>query len=78
VALLIDVLATAELADAAEWYETRRSGLGVALVEEFDRAFSSIEATPLAWARWLDTDPALDALEIRRFPPGYWLKRTPR
>lgn len=44
--------AAAELAAAAEWYESRRSGLGVELIATIDAALEAILATPLACAAW--------------------------
>ena len=35
-----------ELAEAAEWYEAKRTGLGVELVALVDRAFDEIQDAP--------------------------------
>ncbi len=41
-----------ELAEAAEWYEERRPGLGVALIARVDRAFDEILEAPNACMLW--------------------------
>ena len=41
-----------ELAEAAEWYETKRAGLGVELVAMVDRAFEEIGKAPLSGSLW--------------------------
>ena len=56
--------ASAELEEAAAWYESRRAGIGDELVEETDRAFETIEESPERWPLW----PGLRAeLSVRRF-----------
>src|SRR5207237_42273 len=37
-----------ELAEAAEWYESKRAGLGIELVASVDRAFDEIRDAPLS------------------------------
>lgn len=59
--------AEAELAAAAEWYETRRAGLGVELVATVDGAFDAIVAAPLSYAVWRD-DRAYRRHIVNRFP----------
>ena len=56
-----------ELAQAAEWYEARRSGLGVDLVVEVDRAFEAIAAAPLSCPLWRDEHPYRRSV-LSRFP----------
>lgn len=56
--------ARAEIESAAEWYSTRRAGLGEDFIGEVSRAFEAIREGPLAWPVWPDT--ASD-LQIRRF-----------
>ncbi len=46
-----------ELAEAAEWYESKRPGLGVELVAIVDRTFDEILDVPLASALWRDDRP---------------------
>lgn len=41
-----------ELAEAAEWYEARRPGLGIEFVAIMDRELEEIVAAPLAHALW--------------------------
>jgi toxin ParE1/3/4 len=41
-----------ELAAAAEWYEGKRTGLGVELIAIVDRAFDEVQDAPLSYALW--------------------------
>jgi plasmid stabilization system protein ParE len=56
-----------ELAAAAEWYETRRAGLGLELVAVIDRAFDAILEAPLSYAEWRDDRPYRRKV-VERFP----------
>lgn len=56
-----------ELAQAAEWYESRRAGLGVDLVVEVDRTFEAIAAAPLSCPLWRDDRPYRRSV-LSRFP----------
>lgn len=56
-----------ELAAAAEWYESRRAGLGVELVAVIDRVFEQILEAPLASPAWRD-DRAYRRKVVERFP----------
>ncbi len=56
-----------ELAEAAAWYEARRTGLGVEFVAIVDRAFEEIIAAPLAYALWRDDRPYRRKI-VKRFP----------
>ena len=46
--LRVESDAEEELTAAAEWYESRRAGLGVELVAVIDAALEAIVAAPLA------------------------------
>jgi plasmid stabilization system protein ParE len=46
-----------ELAEAAAWYEEKRTGLGVELIAVVDRAFEEIADAPLACGLWRDDRP---------------------
>lgn len=50
-----EVLAAAslELADAAEWYESRQSGLGIRFLGEVRAGFDRIDHMPFAGSPWL-------------------------
>jgi plasmid stabilization system protein ParE len=74
-----------DLAEAAAWYERKRTGLGVELVATVDRAFEQILDAPLSCGTWRD-DRAYHRKLVTRFPyviffridarPG--LRRAPR
>jgi toxin ParE1/3/4 len=50
-----DILAAAslELADAAQWYESHRTGLGSRFLDEVRDGFERIQRMPLAGSPWL-------------------------
>jgi plasmid stabilization system protein ParE len=54
-----------ELAEAAAWYEAKRTGLGVELIAVVDRAFEEIADAPLAL--WCDDRPYRGKI-VTRFP----------
>jgi hypothetical protein len=56
-----------ELAEAAEWYEAKRTGLGVALIAIADRAFDEIQDAPLSHALWR-VDRRYRRKVLTRFP----------
>ena len=56
-----------ELAQAAEWYEAKRIGLGVELVAIVDRAFNEVQDAPLLYALWR-TDWPYRHKVLTRFP----------
>ena len=56
-----------ELAEAAEWYEARRAGLGLELVAVIDGAIETITATPLAHPLWRPDRP-YRTKALRQFP----------
>jgi plasmid stabilization system protein ParE len=56
-----------ELAQAAEWYEARRPGVGVELVADVDRALEVILAAPLSLPIWRDARPFRRG-GLKRFP----------
>lgn len=55
--------AVQELAEAAVWYDTRRSGLATRFLQEIDQTQQAIQSRPLSFPR-LAHRPA--DLEIRR------------
>ncbi len=59
--------ATAELAEAAEWYEARRAGLGIDFVAEVDTALAGISEHPEASPRWRADRPYRRHV-LQRFP----------
>jgi plasmid stabilization system protein ParE len=56
-----------ELAAAAEWYESKRAGLGVELVAIVDRAFDAIQEAPFSYAQWRADRPYRRVI-LTRFP----------
>jgi plasmid stabilization system protein ParE len=65
--LVVEPEAEEELAQAAEWYESRRPGLGVELVAVIDRAMASIVAGPTRYQLWR-SDRAYRKFVVSRFP----------
>jgi toxin ParE1/3/4 len=68
--LRIEAEAEAELRDAASWYESRRTGLGLEMLAEVDEGIERIRRTPFQFAR-LETNPdeqTVRRLLLRRFP----------
>ena len=59
-----------EANDAADWYESRRDGLGRAFLAELDRGLTLITEHPQAFPRLADTDPGLNIRRVllNRFP----------
>jgi hypothetical protein len=56
--------ASADLTAAGDWYELQVPGLGLDLVEEFDRALEAIAERPATWPLW----PGVSAeFGVRRF-----------
>jgi plasmid stabilization system protein ParE len=56
-----------ELAEAAAWYEEKRTGLGVELIAVVDRAFEEIADAPLACGLWRHERPYRRKV-LARFP----------
>jgi plasmid stabilization system protein ParE len=56
-----------ELAAAATWYESKRAGLGVALLVTVDRAFEEICDAPTSHALWR-ADRSYRRKVLKRFP----------
>jgi plasmid stabilization system protein ParE len=54
-----------EIDDAHDWYERRRSGLGIDFLDEVQRVLSAITASP---ARYGFVDAAIRAGLLTRFP----------
>lgn len=62
--------ASAELDEAALWYENQRAGLGGEFLEAIDLALSYVARWPQAGARVPDVPPDLPVrrVPVRRFP----------
>jgi plasmid stabilization system protein ParE len=56
-----------ELAEAAVWYEEKRTGLGVELIAVVDRAFEEIADAPLVCGVWREDRPYRRKV-LTRFP----------
>lgn len=63
--LVVHPDATAEVVEAADWYDRRALGLGDDLLAEIDAAFDAVARQPRAWPEW----PGAPALSppIRRY-----------
>ncbi len=59
-----------ELSAAAEWYESRRPGLGLDFVAEVTRGVASIREHPETWPQWqgLNTRVPVRKFVLQRFP----------
>jgi hypothetical protein len=55
---------------AGDWYEVQVPGLGLDLVEEFDRALEAIAERPLTWPLWPGMGEEVGARRflLARFP----------
>jgi hypothetical protein len=56
--------ASADLMAAGDWYEVQVPGLGLDLVEEFDRALDAIAERPATWPLWPGVG---EEVGVRRF-----------
>ena len=54
-----------ELEDAADYYDRESTGLGSALINEVEAAYSRIRRTPLAA---VEVDPGIRRLVLAKFP----------
>ncbi len=59
--------AEAELAEAIEWYEERRPGLGVDFLGSVDRVLQAIAGGPERYATWAE-NPRFRRVVLERFP----------
>lgn len=59
--------ASEELEAAFDWYEQQDPGLGVALVDEIQRALTLVRARPAAWSV-SPLDPRARYIRLTRFP----------
>jgi toxin ParE1/3/4 len=61
-----------EAHNAAEWYESRRAGLGSAFLAELDRCLDLLAEHPQAFPKLADTDPrfGIGRALLTRFPYG--------
>ncbi len=57
----------AELEAAIDWYDDRRSGLGLEFELEIDAAMDRIEELPRAWPHWPGDDD-FRVVRVHRFP----------
>jgi hypothetical protein len=67
IALRVLPEAEEELAHAAEWYESKRGGLGIELVAVVDAALDEIRDAPAACPLWRDGRPYRRKV-LTRFP----------
>ncbi len=56
-----------EITEAALWYESKRSGLGIEFVAAIDRALERIAVAPSSYAKWRTEFPYRRAV-LTRFP----------
>lgn len=65
--LILGVAAQEELGQASEWYEEKRPGLGMELIEAAQIAFDAILEAPESWRLWRRGHPYRKYV-LRRFP----------
>lgn len=65
--------AEVEIEFAAEWYESKRPGLGAEFMASLDAAFEAVLETPTASPRWRSNYPFRKYL-LRRFPHVVFFK----
>ncbi len=74
--LVLGTGARSDIREAANWYETRQSGLGDRFLIELDHLFSRIEDNPLQFPL---IDKSVRRGLLRSFPYGiYFLFEAPR
>lgn len=66
----LDPSASAEIDEAAQWYEGKQTGLGQELVAEVRAAITALSGSPGVGSLIDGLDPALDVrrIGVRRFP----------
>ncbi len=62
--------ARVDVAEAFEWYQRARSGLGVEFLEAIEAALDVVALSPLTWPVWPGSSPRDDVrhFPLRRFP----------
>jgi toxin ParE1/3/4 len=70
VKILLHAAASADLAEAGDWYEARRPGLAAELVVEIGRALEILAENPLTWPIWpgMPANRNIRRFLLRRFP----------
>jgi plasmid stabilization system protein ParE len=63
--LIVNPEAEADLADARQWYETERSGLGDELIDAVSNVFARVQRAPRLYAKVFQE---LRLALVRRFP----------
>lgn len=63
--------ASAEAAQASEWYEDRVTGLGERFLEEFGIALTAIERSPETYPRYRGE---IRRIHLRKFPYGVFFE----
>ena len=73
----IDSRAVAEIADAAEWYEAQREGLGERFLQAFDDVIARLTIYPHSYSQ-VPSFPSVRRVLLKRFPYSvfYWCDET--
>jgi plasmid stabilization system protein ParE len=58
-------IAQAEFDEAADWYESRRTGLGLRFVRAIQQALAELADHP---HRWAEVEPGIRESPVRRWP----------
>jgi hypothetical protein len=69
--LRITLAAFNDIAQARDWYEKQRSGLGREFVDKVDETLSRIEDNPLIYPKLVNE---ARRASMKRFPYGIWYK----
>lgn len=54
-----------DVADAADWYESQKTGLGIRFLDEIERVLSRVRSNPLQFP---EIEPGVRRGLLRRFP----------
>lgn len=65
-ALIVTLQALNDVAQARDWYEKQRPGLGADFISKVEEALERIESNPLLYQALVK--------DVKRFPYGIWFK----
>lgn len=64
-------LAEADIAQAADWYERKREGLAIELVERVEQTIEQIAQSPLGYAKVIGE---VRRANLKQFPFALWFR----
>lgn len=71
--LIYHPLAEQEIVEAAEFYESRRRGLGSSFIDQVDEAARRISSDPMCWP---EIEAQIRRVMLKRFPFGIYFRVT--